>query len=107
MIRFACTLAVALGLAGPAVAQSFDTLQKAQALGSVLAAEEVCGLSYDQAAIEAWIAANIPADDMQFAGQLAMMTKGGEFELQDMGASARTAHCTQIRRVAGSYGFTK
>lgn len=79
----------------------------ANELGSVLASEELCGLAYDQAAIAGFIEKRVRADDLAFASSLKMMTSGNEFQLRGMSPSSKTAHCTQIRRVAKSYGFTK
>lgn len=74
-------------------------------LGSVLASEEACGLTFDQAAVAAFIEEKVPADDMGFTSTLSMMTKGQQFQIEEMSASSKTAHCTQIARVAASYGF--
>lgn len=76
-------------------------------LGSVLAAEDYCGLSSDQGAIEAFIEKNVSASDMGFASDLQSMTSGQEYFQQQMSPSEKTAHCAQIRRVAKSFGFTK
>lgn len=86
-------------------ASSLDTFRLATDLGSVLASEEVCGLSYDQAAIVRFIEANVAADDMSFPSTLQMMTGGAERKVHDLSTSARTAHCAQITRIARSYGF--
>ncbi|MBS1164136.1 MAG: signal recognition particle [Proteobacteria bacterium] len=83
-----------------------DSTDVAHALGQVLAAEEACGFSYDQAAIEAFIDKNVEANDMEFTGTLALLTGGSEYELKQMSASQKTAHCRQVGRVAKSYGFT-
>lgn len=101
--------AAAFWLATPdiAAAQDFKSIQLAHELGSILAAEESCGLSYDQAAIAAFIEKKVRADDMGFSGQLRVQTAGQEYQMKSMSASAKTAHCTQARRVAKSYGFTK
>lgn len=42
---------------------------------------------------------------MSFPSTLQLMTGGAEYELEEMSKSALTAHCTQIRRIAKSYGF--
>lgn len=76
-------------------------------LGTVLGSEEFCGLTYDQGAIEAFIEKRVAADDMSFAAELNTMTNGTKIENQDMSPSEKTAHCTQIRRVAKAFGFTK
>lgn len=80
-------------------------MKLATEVGTVLASEEGCGLTFDQPAIAAFIEAKVPADDMSFASTLSMMTKGSAYQIEEMSASSKTAHCTQIKRVAASYGF--
>lgn len=104
--RTICCVA-ALVAATPAFAWSdADRMRTAIALGSVLAAEEFCGLHYNHDAVAAHIEKTVPADDMAFAGMLQTMTSGAGYELEDMSGSQKAAHCAQIRRVAKSYGFT-
>lgn len=81
------------------------TMQLANELGTVIASEEACGLTFDQAAIAAFIDERVPDDDMGFPSMLQTMIAGTEFQLRDMSESAKTAHCTQIRRVARRHGF--
>jgi hypothetical protein len=75
-------------------------------LGTVLGSEKLCGLTYDQAEIQAFIEKNVPARDMRFPNELVQMTQGTEYQNKSMSKSAVTAHCTQIARIAKSYGFT-
>lgn len=102
----AAAVVVAAGLhAGAAEGSSLGSMQLASDLGTVLASEEACGLSYDQAAIARWIEERVPAEDMAFPGNLQLMTSGAEWSLGEMSVSAMTAHCVQVRRIARSYGF--
>lgn len=94
---------VVIAVATPAAAQS--SMEVAMQLGSVLASEEPCNLTYDQAAIEAFIDKKVKATDLDFAGTLVMMTKGQEFQIKSMSKSALTAHCTQVRRTAKAFKF--
>ena len=98
-----------LSIVGPVAAQSQDlkSMRLSNDLGSILASEETCGLSYDQDAIKAFIDKHVKADDMGFANTLGLMTRGTKLELKNMSASAKTAHCAQISRVARTYAFTK
>lgn len=99
---------VLLLAAAPTGALAWDDLDRsvaAQAIGNVMASEAPCGLAYDPGAIIAHIDATIPADDMEFTSMLAMMTAGAEVQISRMSASALTAHCRQIERVAVTYGF--
>lgn len=101
----AATAATLAPLTLPAAASSIDSMQTAIELGSVLASEEVCSLTFDQAAIERFIEAKVAADDMAFASTLQTMTEGNRYQIGSMSDSARTAHCSQIRRVARANGF--
>ncbi|HEV2556853.1 MAG TPA: signal recognition particle [Bosea sp. (in: a-proteobacteria)] len=99
---------LSLSLAAPVVqAQDLKSIALANELGSVLASEELCGLAFEQSAIAAFVEKRIRPDDLSFASNLKTMTAGNEFQLRGMSASSKTAHCTQIRRVAKSYGFTR
>lgn len=102
-----CASSLSLPHPGSASAQDLKSMQLAHELGSVISAEAPCGLTYDQAAISAFIEKRVRADDMAFSGQLRVQTSGQEFQMKNMSASAKTAHCTQARRVAKSYGFIK
>lgn len=105
-----CALATLLSVtlqASLAVAQDMESMQSAMDLGSVLGSEDACKLTYDQAAISAWIDANVRADDMSFASTLNMTTTGSRMQVGEMTESSLTAHCRQIERTAMHYGFTK
>ena len=107
-MTFKTLLTAAAVLAGSGPAFSWDQTQStkfAVELGSVLAAEQICDLRYDQAAITALIEKTVPAEDMGFAGTLTMMTDGTAYDLEDASASKITAFCTQQRRVARTHGF--
>lgn len=95
------------GLATPSPAVSMESMKIAMELGSVLASEEACSLTFDQAAIERFIEAKVAADDMGFASMLQTMTEGNRFQIGSMSTSAKTAHCAQIRRVARANGFVR
>ena len=92
-------------ISSPVAAQ--DSIQLALELGSVLGSEQACGLKYDQEAIRAFIDKRVNADDMGFAGQLDLFTRGAARGFDRMTASAKTAHCAQTSRVAKSFGFIK
>ncbi len=93
--------------APPALAlDSLERMNLANALGSIIAAEQFCGLAYAQPAIAAYIEAKVPADDMDFPPLLTGMISGATYQQQAMTPSAKTAHCTQIARLAKANGFT-
>lgn len=87
--------------------QSLETMQLATNLGTVIAAETYCGLSYDQSAVAGYIEKNVKPGDMSFPSTLQLMIEGAKFQHQSMSPSAKTAHCAQIERIALTYGFVK
>lgn len=91
--------------ANQANAQSLSSMTVANELGTVLASEAACGLDFNQQAIANYIEQNVEATDMGFASMLDTMTLGHEYSIKEMSASAKTAHCTQIKRVAKAFGF--
>lgn len=106
--RTRCCAVLGLLFAAPtAQADDMDILIKAGELASVIASEEFCSLTYDQAAIQAWVADNVPAEDMNFANQLNVGIMGAEFRQKDMTRSAKTAHCAAIEQTAKYYKFTQ
>lgn len=102
-------LVLAAGVAALAVpAAALDQMERLQllnGLSTVMASEELCGLSYDQAAIEAYVDAEVPADDMSFISELALMVMGAGALHESLTESQRTAHCAAVRRSARHYGF--
>lgn len=100
----AAIVAIPLALV-PASAQSSASM--AMELGSILASEEPCGLTYDQGAIVTWIEENIAADDMGFAGTLDIMTRGQGRQVAAMSPSALTANCAAVTGAARHFGFVE
>ncbi|PHP66528.1 signal recognition particle [Zhengella mangrovi] len=91
-------------MAFPSSAGSLDV---AQNLGTVIGSEEACGFSFDQSAIAAFIETNVAADDMEFMSNMNLFVSGTVRETEQFTQSQKTAHCTQIERVARSFGFLK
>jgi hypothetical protein len=94
-----------LTTASAVAAGDLKRMQLASSLGDLLASEKPCGLSYDQAAIDKFIDANVPAGDMEFTSTLTMMTEGQKAQIGEMSKSELHAHCRQIGRVAKHYHF--
>ena len=88
-----------------ASAQSMGSMQKATELGSILASEEFCGLSYNQDAIGSWIDEHTDPSNMGFTSTLNMMTEGSKFQMKGMSESSKTAHCRSVARTARHFGF--
>jgi len=96
------TLIAAVALPSPSAAQKgqMESMSLAQLLGDLLASETPCNLSYNQAAISAFINQRVRADDLQFNSLLTLMTNGSAFQIKSLTSSGKTAHCTQTVRVA-------
>lgn len=104
-MKYAFGLVFALLMTAPVAAQSMSSMTLANNLGTVLASEEFCGLTYNQSAIKAFIEKSVKADDMSFPSTLSSMTMGAKYSLKDMSPSDKTARCAQVARIAKSYGF--
>lgn len=104
MMRVVSVIA-AIAFSSSAFGQSLEMRQLASGLGDVIAAEAFCGLSYDQAAIETFINEKVPEDDLTFVGDLTASIEVSAFDQEAMTQSAKTAHCTQIKRAAKAHGF--
>ena len=90
----------------PSVAGATDDNLALQ-LGTILGSEEFCGLEFDQQSIQAFIEKRVSANDLDFAASLSTMTSGTKYENKNFSASEKTARCTQVTRVAKTYGFLK
>lgn len=74
-------------------------------LGTILAAESACHLSYDSRAIRDYISKNAPASDMTFGSLLETMVQGQTADIRQMTSATLTALCAQTERVARFNGF--
>lgn len=102
------SLAIASVIAGFSSAAHAETAWSfVNNLSLVIVSEKACGLKYDQSAIAAFIEKNVPKDDMTFASNLKLASGSNSRDVGTMGESEKTAHCTQIKRVAKTYGFIK
>jgi hypothetical protein len=100
-------IATAVAVVGITSVYGEDSTRVALNLGSVLGSEKACGLAYDREAINRFIAEHVSATDMSFPSSLNVLTEGTKNQIESMSESSLTAHCTQIRRIAKQYGFTK
>ncbi|MBP7003320.1 hypothetical protein [Amaricoccus sp.] len=105
MLRGAAFLTGVLSCSMAYAWSEMESMSFANDLGMILASEEACGMTYDQAAIQALIERTVPADDMSFASTLSVMTQGQAFSLQEMSRSSLTAHCASISRTARHFGL--
>ncbi len=64
-------------------------------------------LTLDQDGIKAWIAANVAPGDLSFANSLQVMTQGQEYQLKDITASAKIAHCAAVQQAAAASGLIR
>jgi len=103
-MRLLLTAICVFSLNGTSIAGNFEL---ANQLGNLLASEDFCELIYDPGAIAKFIEDKVPADDLEFAGTLQLMTAGNKVQLSDLSNSGKVAHCLQTKRVAASYGFIK
>lgn len=104
MIR-AGFLMVATLVAAPAAAQDFEAAETARNMGRLIGSEAYCGLTYDQAAIDAWVKKAMDPGDLKFTGHVEMGILGESYDQEDRSDSAKTAHCAAVRRSATHLGL--
>ncbi len=84
-----------------------SNLEKAMALATILASEEICEFNYIQEAIAVWIDENVDPSDMDFAGDLSLWIRTSRRQFEGMSESEKTAHCRAIERSSEHYGFLR
>jgi ABC-type oligopeptide transport system substrate-binding subunit len=97
--------ALMVGLVSSGVVCAESSIALANQLGTVLAAESACHLSYDPKAIQNYISKNVPESDMSFGSLLEIMVQGQTTQIAQMTSATLTALCAQTERVARFNGF--
>lgn len=98
-------ITIAILATTPALAFNVQNARVASDLGSLLASETFCELSFDHDAIDAYIDAEVDHTDMGFATDLTGQIALAEFMQADMSESAKRAHCRAIAATARTHGF--
>lgn len=93
--------------AGAGGSQGLSPIQLANSLATVIASEQPCNLTFDQAAIERWIDANVDPSDIAFGARLQSYTSGVAYNLRSVTGSALTAHCRVVANTARHFGFVR
>jgi hypothetical protein len=94
-------------VAFPFLSRAEDSSAVQLQLSTLLAAENECGMIYDQDAIQQFIDKKVSADDLDFASSLAMMSRGQQAQVEQMSDSGKFAFCAQQRRVAKKLNFVQ
>lgn len=95
-------VSAAMLAAAPALADTMDT---AMNLGTLLAAGQACGYTYDTDAVTAFVREHVPADDLGFAPLLSTMTVGAKAQLDGLSDAALIAQCAAAEQSAKHYGL--
>ncbi|NKC04266.1 hypothetical protein [Brucella haematophila] len=96
-----------IALSATVHAEEFNAELTAINFGTILAAEEPCGMSYEPAAIEKYVADNVPAEDVGFPATLTRWTRMQKSRVGDMTPSEKVAYCATARQTAAKLGFVK
>lgn len=99
--------ATAFAMAASTASAQLSTYEMREELATVVAAEEYCGLTYDQEAIFAYVEANAPTDDIYFATDLRLAIEIEVSRLSEMMDLTKNTHCRAVETVAGQRGFLK
>jgi hypothetical protein len=104
MIRLILAVAVSV-FALPAATFSADEEKFARQLGDLIGSEKACGLKFDPDAIQALIAKNVSADNLDFTSRLNGDIDLAKFRARKMEGAQLRAHCFQIKRSAEALGL--
>lgn len=98
--------AALLAAPGPAAAMTdIEAITHAGALGSILAAEDPCRLTFDQEAISAYVKRTVPADRIDYASLLQTQILGQTSLLAGTTDSALAAQCAAAEQSARHLGL--
>lgn len=98
MLRHALPIAM---LATPAIADA----DFSRDLATVLAAEALCGLTFNQAAIADFIQLRVDPADLSFAATLQRDVRYAELFAAELTGSVKVAYCAAVEQTARHYGF--
>lgn len=84
-----------------------EAYQLSSDLGTLLAAEELCELTFDEQAVAAYISETVPAERIDFAAKLQGMTAMSRLSLDNLSPSGKAAHCAAVTKSAKHLGFVK
>lgn len=93
------------GCVAIAFAEDFNEERMGIHLGTILAAEQPCGFSYDQSAIKKYIAENVPASSISFPATLMRWTEAQKSDVSDLVGAEKSAYCAATEHTAKSFGF--
>ena len=99
-------IGILLSAAG-ASAYDADSAHTAKYLGTIVGSEKLCGLTFDPAALAAFVAQHIAADDIEFASNLQSETLELRVLDRDITSGEKIARCAQVKRNAEHFGFLK
>lgn len=99
----ALSLSVALLLAVPAHAQTFDPAELAQ----VVASTKVCEIEIAEARVEQWLRANASKLDLKQLAQFKAAQDTVEAALVDLTPEEVAQHCVRIRDLAKTFGMVE
>lgn len=91
-----------LFMTSPSVANSGDLAEK---LALLFASEKFCAFKYNQNNIKKYIKQNISEDDIRFPQELKFRLHSAKISLKMYKTSEKTAHCTQVERIARKLKF--
>lgn len=107
MKQFLAAFTLVMASTAPLMADPLEDMSNASGLGTLMGAESYCGLTYDQAAITAYVTKITPKGDLNFAQMIDAARMGEEFAQKDRPDSGKTAHCAAIAKAAADHGFIK
>jgi hypothetical protein len=96
-------LSASLIASAPVCAFAASQLQLAMSFGDVLGAETACGMDIDPAKVESFIQSKVDGSNLEFMSTVHTSVAVSPGKFKQMSPSLRSAHCTQMKRLAKSF----
>ena len=94
-------------LGGAVRAEEFSREFFAIEFGTILAAEKLCGFSYDAEGIKQYLDKEVPADDIAFPVTLRTQIESRKEGMDNLVGSEKVAFCLSTERTAKEIGIFK
>lgn len=94
-----------VAIAAPAVAGTKEVLDSARQMGTIMAAERYCSMSFDRRKLQSYFARNVPSDDHRWGPWFDQFQREGLDKQRAMTVAEGEQHCAVIRKTVTELGI--
>ena len=89
-----------VAIAAPTVAGTKEVLDSAREMGTLMAAERYCSMSFDRRKLQGFFVRHVPSDDYRWGGWFDQFQREGLEKQRAMTVAEGQQHCESIRKTA-------